>query len=62
MKRKTYRAPRNAAERVIEAERAMARIRASMTGNNRFGYYGQSCRESIARWQSVIDRETPRVT
>ena len=46
-----------ASERVAEAHRAIARIRESMMGDNRFGSYGQSCRESIARWQAVIDRE-----
>jgi hypothetical protein len=57
MKKATYKAPRNAAERIAEAERAIECIRASMTGDNRFGSYGQSCRDSIARWQAVIDRE-----
>ncbi len=61
MKRKpTYRAPRNAAERIAEAQGAIERIRDSMQGDNRFGSYGQSCRDSIARWQAVIDRETSK--
>jgi len=60
MKRKQYRAPRNAAERIREAERAIYRLRESMKGpvENRVGYYGQQAREAIARWQQVIDRET----
>ena len=59
-KRKSVRKPlgeMTRAERVAEAHKAIARIRDSMTGNNRFGSYGQSCRESIARWQAVIDGE-----
>jgi hypothetical protein len=57
-RKQTYRAPRNAVERIAEAEQAIHRIRASMLGDNRFGSYAQSCRDSIARWQAVIDRET----
>jgi hypothetical protein len=58
MKRKTYKAPRNAAERILEAKLAINRITETMmTGHNRFGSYGDSCRDSIKRWQAVIDRE-----
>jgi hypothetical protein len=45
------------AARIAEAEAAIARIRASMQGDNRFGSYGQSCRESIARWEAAIEQE-----
>lgn len=37
MKRQTYKAPHNAAERIAEARAAIARLRAGMTGDNRFG-------------------------
>ena len=54
-KKRTYRPPRNAAERIAEAEAAIARITYTMNqGDNRFGEYGKNCRESIARWQKVI--------
>lgn len=61
MKRKlTYRAPRNAAERIAEAKAAIERLMNTMRqGDNRFGEYGRNCREAIARWQ-VIDREQGR--
>lgn len=59
MRRKpTYRTPRNATERIAEAKAAIERLRYTMSqGDNCFGYYGRQCRESIARWQAVIDRE-----
>jgi hypothetical protein len=57
-RRKTYRAPRNSAERIREAEQAIARLSDTInTGGNRFGEYGRNCRDAIARWQAVIDRE-----
>lgn len=58
-KRITYKAPRNAAERIAEAQAAIRRLEASMNSNiaMRVGQTGQNHRESIARWQTVIDRE-----
>jgi len=56
MKRKQYRAPRNAAERIQEAERAIYRLEASakcVIGTQ--AWYTH--RDAIARWQQVIDRE-----
>lgn len=51
-----YHAPRNQAERLAEAESAVARITRDMnTGNNRFGSYGDNCRASIKRWQATAD-------
>ena len=60
MKKPTYKAPRNAAERVAEAQAAIARIENEMSSvrDGRYGSYGQNCRDSIARWQTVIDRES----
>jgi hypothetical protein len=57
MKRRAYKAPRNAAERIAEAKAAISRLEDSMRGDNRYGSYGQNCRDAIARWQAVIDRE-----
>lgn len=60
VKRKTYRAPRNAAERVAEARAAIRRLEGAMSGDNRFGEYGRNCRDAIARWQTVIDKKGER--
>jgi hypothetical protein len=64
-KRKPARKPfeeMSAAERIREAQQAIERTRYTMNqGDNRFGYYGQQCRESIARWEAVIARETARL-
>jgi hypothetical protein len=60
MKRKpAYRAPRNAAERIAEAKAAIARIEHELNTvrDAKYGDYGRSCRDSIKRWQMVIDRE-----
>jgi hypothetical protein len=56
MKRKTYRSPRNATERVAEAKAAIRRLEASaklMIGTQ--AWYAH--RDAIARWQQVIDQE-----
>lgn len=59
--KKRYRAPRNSAERIKEAQDAIARLEATLnTGFNRGGTYGQNCRDAIKRWQDVIDRERNR--
>jgi hypothetical protein len=53
---KRYHTPRNHAERLAEAEQSIARITATMnTGDNRYGSYGDNCRNSIARWQITAD-------
>jgi hypothetical protein len=57
VKKSTYRAPRNAAERIAEARRAISRLQDSMTGDNRVGEYGRNCRDAIARWQEVLRKE-----
>lgn len=57
MKRKPARKPLSEmtpAEKVIEAYAAIRRIRDSMQDDNRYGSYGQSCRDSIKRWEQTI--------
>jgi len=55
---KTYRAPRNAAERIAEARAAISRLRETLNqGDNRYGEYGRNCRDAIARRETVIARE-----
>jgi len=57
-KTKRYKAPRNSAERIAEARAAIRRLEDTLNvGANRYGEYGRNVRESIARWQAVIDRE-----
>lgn len=49
-----YRPPATQADRLAEAEGHIRNITASMNqGSNRFGQYGQSCRESITRWEAT---------
>jgi hypothetical protein len=60
MKRKPYHKPTTPSGRIAEARGAIERLRASMQGDNRFGTVGQNCRDAIARWQAVIDRETSK--
>jgi hypothetical protein len=44
---------------VATARKAIARLETTLNqGDNRYGEYGRNCREAIARWQAVIDRET----
>lgn len=55
-KKPRYRAPRNQAERLAEAEAAVSRITRDMnTGQNRYGSYGDSCRAGIKGWQATAD-------
>ena len=42
------------AEKIAEAQGAIARLERQLTGTNRFGAYGQSIREAIRRWQSAL--------
>jgi hypothetical protein len=59
MKRRRY--PNTSAGRLTEAREALARIEYTMRqGDNRYGEYGRNCRDAIARWQQVIDRETAK--
>jgi hypothetical protein len=51
-----YHAPRNQAQRLAEAEMAIARLTSTLnTGDNRFGSYGDACRTSIKVWQATAD-------
>ena len=44
---------------LAEAHASIARITATMnTGHNRFGSYGDNCRDSIRRWEATIARLT----
>lgn len=53
MRKPTYRAPRTAAEHIAEADQAIARLETTLyTGFNRYGPYGDNCRDSIKRWQA----------
>jgi hypothetical protein len=62
MQRKTYRNPRNQAERLAEAESAIARIERDMnTGHNRYGPYGDSCRDSMKRWQATAAESRAKI-
>ncbi len=43
------------AERLAEARAALRRTEDTYnTGNNRFGSYGDSCRDSMRRWRETI--------
>lgn len=59
-KRITYRAPRNAAERVAEARAAIVRLESSSKAciANRVGQAGAEHARAIAGWHAVITRET----
>lgn len=61
-KRTAYTPAENHAERLAYAVQAIARIeRTMLTGDNRFGTYGQNCRDSIARWRIVADHARGRI-
>jgi hypothetical protein len=44
-------------ERIATAESAIARLESQLTGNNRFGAYGDSIRDSLQRWRDTLAME-----
>jgi hypothetical protein len=54
-KKLRYSPPRTQAARIAEAEGHIRDITRSMNqGANRFGSYGQSCRDGIRGWEATI--------
>lgn len=62
MIRNRYKTPRNQTERLKEAEAAIARLELTLRqGDNRFGSYGDNCRDSLKRWKIVAEDATMRI-